>query len=714
VIPAAISKEMIEAGITPPEVFVVDGQIHRFQTEAGRSDSGWYVIHQNGDATWWHWGDWRLDIQFSGSIANGRDLTDEERKAQREIRAKLKAEQEHFHDSAAMEAQARWDRAKPAPPQHPYLKKKRINPCGARIEGANLLIAMRDIEGKIWSLQTIAPDGIKDNQKGGRRKGCFFQIGEIKDTFCIGEGFSTCATLHMATGYAVISAGWSGNLETVATILRMKYPAARIIIAGDDDWLTKVKGQSKNTGKIAATKAATAVNGLLVLPWFPSSRPSWATDFNDEHRLCGLAAVTDTVRLAQVAHDESSRPLAHVLDDAIRDVKASDWRDLWHKNKSGPIANLANARTALLHAPELQKLFTFDEMARTIVLNRAIPPSTDVIEPRQVSDDDADALQDWLQHAGLRHLGKDATKQAIGLVAHERPFHPIRDYLNALRWDGANRLDNWLATYLGAELTPYTSTIGTMFLISMAARVFRPGCKADHMLVLEGPQGVLKSTACALLGGAWFSENLPDITTGKEASQHLRGKWLVEVAEMHAMSRAESSLLKSFISRTTERYRPPYGRFEVVEGRQCIFIGTTNRDTYLRDETGGRRFWPVKTTAVEIDSLKRDRDQLFAEAVQHFRDGAPWWPDKHFEAEHIAPQQADRYEGDPWEQPIADHLRGLLTSRVTINDIARDALNLQTARIGTADQRRITAILTSLGWRHGKRDMHGRWWTRGA
>jgi predicted P-loop ATPase len=391
---------------------------------------------------------------------------------------------------------------------------------------------------------------------------------------------------------------------------------------------------------------------------------------------------------------------------------AGNWRDLWHKNKAGPIPNLANARTALTHAPELQELFTFDEMARTAVLNRAIPPETGAIEPRQVSDDDADALQDWLQHAGLHRLGKDAVKQAIGLVAHERPFHPIRDYLAALRWDGINRLNQWLATYVGTELTPYTSTIGTMFLVSMIARVFRPGCKADHMLILEGPQGILKSTACAVLGGPWFSENLPDITTGKEASQHLRGKWLVKVAEMHAMSRAESSLLKSFISRTTERYRPPYGHFEVVEGRQCIFAGTTNRDAYLRDETGGRRFWPVKTTSIDVDALKRDRDQLFAEAVHLFRDGVPWWPDKHFELEHIAPEQAERYEGDAWEQPIADHLRRLLTSKVTVNDIARYALNIETARIGTADQRRITAILTNLGWRRGKRDMHGRWWIK--
>jgi predicted P-loop ATPase len=244
-----------------------------------------------------------------------------------------------------------------------------------------------------------------------------------------------------------------------------------------------------------------------------------------------------------------------------------------------------NAALALRSAPELKSAFRFDELQRLVIVDKPLPLA-DGAEPRNIGppprplvDADVSQIQEWLQSQGLPKIGREITGQAIALRAQERSFHPVRDYLDSLKWDGGNRLGSWLTRYMGTNQSPYSKAIGRMFVIAAVARVYEPGCKGDCVVVFEGSQGAGKSRACAALGEKWFSDSLPDVTREKDAAQHLRGKWIIEISELSALGRAEAEALKSFISRRTERYRPPYGREEVIEPRQCIFVGTTNRAT---------------------------------------------------------------------------------------------------------------------------------------
>ena len=391
------------------------------------------------------------------------------------------------------------------------------------------------------------------------------------------------------------------------------------------------------------------------------------------------------------------------------------WLNACLTENGRPMSTLVNVMIALRSDETVRDAFALDEMLRASMLMRS-PDHDPQFKPRPVTDVDVGHLQEWLQWAGLGHVGKETCHQAIDMRASEHAFHPVREYLSSLQWDGQPRVATWLNVYMGAGQEPeqksYVEAIGRMFLIAMVARIFQPGCQADYMLILEGPQGELKSSACRILGGNYFSDHLPDVTSGKDVSQHLNGKWLIEVTEMHAMNRAEATQLKAFITRTVERYRPSYGRREVIEPRQCVFIGTTNKDAYLRDETGGRRFWPVKTGPIDLAALTRDRDQLFAEAVYLYQAGEHWWPDREFEQTHITPQQEARYEGDVWEEKIVEYLNGLSTAKVTVAQVARDALHFETARIGTADQRRITAAMERLGWKRLPRENNQRRWAR--
>lgn len=407
---------------------------------------------------------------------------------------------------------------------------------------------------------------------------------------------------------------------------------------------------------------------------------------------------------------------AHALPNPVPPRQnEEDWRFKWQTTEKGmPIGNVHNALIGLREDGNLSDILTYDQMSRTILLTKPTPDITGETDqsdlPRPIRDTDITNIQEYLQIAGLTRLAKEIAHQAVEKRAEERAVHPVKDYLVNLRWDGELRLKGWLNSYMGVEHGEYAARIGPMFLTAMVARIFEPGCKADYMLVLEGEQGIGKSSACRILAGAWFSDALPDFKSGgKDICQHLNGKWLIEVAEMSALDKADAAALKAFVTRATEQYRPPYGRRDVLEPRQCLFIGTTNKTAYLRDETGGRRFWPVKCGAIDLPALARDRDQLLAEAVRFYQAKVPWWPTPEFEAEHIRPHQENRYEADAWEQAVISWLPNI--TKTTVLEVAREALHIETPKLGTADQRRIIAILERLQWVRGKRGDRGeRYW----
>jgi len=363
---------------------------------------------------------------------------------------------------------------------------------------------------------------------------------------------------------------------------------------------------------------------------------------------------------------------------------------------------LANAIAAFRHAPEWGGVLAFNEFGfGTVVLK---PAPWGVVPNGEWTDHEDRLATEWLQRQGIL-VSVEVAGQAVQTVARDHPFHPVRTYLQGLEWDGVERVDRWLSSYLGAEDTEYSRAVGSRWLISAVARIFRPGAKADCCLILEGPQGIRKSTALRTLAGQYFTDELADLGS-KDAAMQTRGVWIIELSELDSLSHSEVARIKAFMSRTTDRFRPPYGMRLVESPRQCVFAGTVNHSTYLRDETGGRRFWPVACGRIDVDALAHDRDQLWAEAKERFDAGAVWWMETAELIQMASDQQIDRYEGDPWEEVIAPWLEG--HPSVSISEVLEKCLQKAHALWTQTDKNRAARCLRALGWeryreRHGSR-----------
>lgn len=424
-----------------------------------------------------------------------------------------------------------------------------------------------------------------------------------------------------------------------------------------------------------------------------------------------------------------------VTGDPNAPIPKPRWFGRLRMDLSGtPERNEANVIIALSSDEAFAGAIAFDEFAQQIVVCRPLPwDDTNAIFPRLWGDNDEIRTAEWLQLRGI-NIAPVVVGRAVGAVAGERRIHPVRDWLDSLRWDGTPRLETWTSAYLGAEPTALHHTIGALWMISAVARIYRPGVKADHLLILEGPQGTRKSTALKVLAGEpWFTDELPELGS-KDAAIQLQGVWIVEVAELDAIGRAEVSRIKAFVTRTTDRFRPPYGRHTVEVPRQCVFAGTVNPDTYLRDETGNRRFWPLRCGTIDIAALAQDRDQLWAEAVTRYKQGAIWWIDDPALIQAAGEAQQQRFQADAWDAKIDrwlthertrvnygsagyDDWREVETERATpltdvsVGEVLEQALGIEPARWTKGDQMRVGAYLKASGWeRHRARLAHGLEW----
>jgi putative DNA primase/helicase len=370
--------------------------------------------------------------------------------------------------------------------------------------------------------------------------------------------------------------------------------------------------------------------------------------------------------------------------------------------KRQPIGCLENVVKVLTHDPAWAGVLAFNDFTQALE-KKALPPYEQPSAGWWTDGDDA-RLELWLSENHDLQAKGDTCRKAVGIIGDRNAYHPVREYLEGLTWDNTPRLYSWLIDYLGAQ-TPgdlrdveYYRKSGRWWLISAVARIFAPGCKADHVLLLEGEQGTGKSTALSILFGDYFSDT-PLRIGNKDSYVALNGVWGYELAELDSLNRAETSASKAFFTSSRDKYRPPFGHRDAIFLRQVVFAGTVNHDCYLRDSTGNRRYWPVRCGSMRLrgdDSLEAVRDQLFAEAVVAYRAGELWYPNSLDDHAMFAEQQRQRELGDVYEALIEEGTAG--RSEISMASIFKDILDTEPSKMTRAEQMRVGEAMRRLGW----------------
>ncbi len=326
------------------------------------------------------------------------------------------------------------------------------------------------------------------------------------------------------------------------------------------------------------------------------------------------------------------------------------------------------------------------------------------------TDSDAVNFKYWLSRVRCFNVSTQLCQEAAIIAAEKFRFHPVRDFLKTLEWDGTPRLDTWLIDYAGVDDNVYTRAVSAKVLLGAVARVINPGIKFDTMLVLEGEQGIGKSTLISILGGEWYGD-IGITDNDKDTIDAMRGNWIIEVSEMVCSRKVDTDKLKSFLSKTTDRVRLAYRRNAEDYPRQSIFIGTINPEEgsgYLKDTTGNRRFWPVTCKKVDFEGLKAVRNQLLAEAQSRYFRGEKLYLEGNIA--RIANEETERRrQKDAWIEPIQDWLlrvdieTGKHRDVVTGKEILEECIGISVSRMTNRELNRVAQIMVKeLGWEKGK------------
>lgn len=696
-----VLKQLQDYGLRPATPLVVGKRVRcEAENDKAPEKTGWYVIyeHLTSDHRTIYcgaYGDWRQGekgswqrIKPKGGRLSAEDREVMKKRAEEGQRKAAEAEARK-HRTAARRAAAMWKKL-PEKGTSLYVERKRVVAFGLRYSkksGAALVPMRRVKDGQLSGLQVLYPQVQADTGRdksywpyGLEKEGAAHIIGpdpEPGDVVLVCEGYATGASLHMATNLPTVVCFDAGNLLPVGKALRERYPGRQLLFCADDDWKTVINGKPHNTGRIRAENAATVTGGQVVLPVFDNDREERWTDFNDLHCAEGL----ETVRRQVMA--------------AVKPAADEPWREqLLFTAKGGMVAHAFNVALILGNDRRWKGVIAYDSFSSKIRKLKTPPYGG---APGDWSDLDDVRVTLWLADVYGLCVKSATVLEAVNAVAHDNAFHPVRQFLDGLAWDGTPRLEQWLQNHLGVTDSEYARRVGKRWMVSAVARVFSPGCKADSVLILEGLQGAGKSTSMAVLGGEWFMDtpfNLGD----KDGYQAIRGKWIVELGELDAFNKAESTRAKQFFSASVDTYRESYGRRVLDVPRQCVFVGTTNQDEYLKDDTGNRRYWPVTCTRVDIEGLRASREQLWAEAVAAYRAGDVWWVERD-EAELFAAEQDKRYQADMWEEPIIHYLMHQhIGDAVTGAHILEKALNIDPSHWGKPEQMRVGKIMHRLKW----------------